>query len=365
MEGIQVLQGPLYQGGLGNDLVNAFGTGLQRLAEHKLNDILQEKETQKKSQFWKSLGIPEEASRSLANAPIGIQQSILDRLENIGFNGQSQANQPSYQQQAMQAGSQAGAQARMPQGQMAPQGSMMQPKGMGQQQAVSQDSVFKLGPSKEQQKQLNEQRKMKFAEQKEINKTVLPYIKETQDKAKSAKENDVRLNRMEKLVHSGKLNNPQFASLLKTIKHGVFGVGIDFEGLLSPESQEFNKISTDFVKSAKDIFGSRLTDTDLKTFLQTVPTLSQSNEGKLSVINNLKIMNKAAEIKNRVARELLKEYGNNPPLDFEAEVEEIAKPELDALAAKFEAGYQGKKTKTSSLLGDVVGSIGQTLLGNS
>ena len=173
-----------------------------------------------------------------------------------------------------------------------------------------------------------EAKKRAHEEQKMINKEVFPLIKDIQSKAKGAKENDIRLARMEKLIESGKLNNPTFASALKTLKHGVFGLGIDLENLLSTESQEFNKLSADFIKNAKDIFGGRVTDTDLRAFLATVPNLSQTNQGKLSVINNLRLLNEGAELREKAARQLLKKYGNKPPLDFEAQIEDLIKPQL-------------------------------------
>jgi len=169
---------------------------------------------------------------------------------------------------------------------------------------------------------------------------------------------------MEKLIATGKLNNPQFASFLKTLKNGVWHVGIDLTSLLSHESQEFDKLSLDFVKNAKDLFGSRVTDQDLKAFLATVPTLAQSNKGKLSVINNLKIFNKAAEVRQKAARDLLKKYGNRPPLDFEAQVEDLAKDDLDVLAQQFESGNNKQSASTSHLISDVLGGIAQPVLGN-
>lgn len=209
-----------------------------------------------------------------------------------------------------------------------------------------------------------EAKKRAHEEQKLINKEVYPFIKDVQQKSKGAKENDLRLNRMEKLIESGKLNNPTFASLLKTLKHGIWGLGIDLTHLLEPESQEFEKLSNDFIKNAKDVFGGRLTDQDLKAFLATVPTLSQTNQGKKAVIHNLKLFNKAAELREVAARKLLTKYGNRPPLDFEAQVEDLIKPELDNISQSFEKGVSKGAARTSSALGDVAGAIGQTFLGN-
>jgi hypothetical protein len=313
----------------GSKLGTGLSAALGQLAQNKVAQINQRNVVEQRAKAWESIGVPSNLANFIVQQPESMQKDIFDRLEGLNFGGQ--------------------------------QGQQMQQESEPVVKSARESGVT-LG--------LGEKaRKLKLAEQKEINKQVFPYIQEVQKKANSAKENDMRLNRMEKLIDSGKLNNPQFASALKTIKSGIGGifghVGLDLEGLLSPESQEFNKLSADFVKSAKDIFGSRLTDTDLRTFLQTVPTLSQTNEGKKSVINNLKIMNKAAELKAKAARQLLKQYKGNIPLDFESEVDDLIKPELDALSEQFNNGFSGKSGKTSGLAGDVVGSLGQVLLGNN
>ena len=321
---IQFLPPVNRQKGWGEILGTGLGEGINALVQHKVGEI----KTQKQAKAWEDIGLAPEQASFIVNQPEWLQKELVSRLEGFG------APQQQQQQQAM--------------GQQA---------GMGQPQQLQKPSLT-FGKSPAQKKEL-------FEQQKIINKEVHPFIKDVQHKAKGARENDIRLNRMEKLIETGKLNNPQFASLLKTVKHGVFGLGIDLTNLLSPESQEFEKLSGDFVKNAKDIFGSRITDTDLKSFLATIPNLSQSNEGKVAVIRNLKLMNKAAEIREQVARQLLKQYDNRPPLDFEAQVDEIAKPQLDAIAAEFEAGSSKKPKGTSTLVGDVVGSVGQSLLGVS
>jgi len=49
---------------------------------------------------------------------------------------------------------------------------------------------------------------------------------------------------MEELIKTGKLSSPQFSGVIKALKHGPFGTGIDLTGLLSKESQEFEKLTT-------------------------------------------------------------------------------------------------------------------------
>lgn len=307
---------------LGASLGSGLGQGLSMLAQNKMHQI----STEHKSKAWQSIGLDPDTANFIVSQPEWLQKELVGRLEGLG------------QQQSPQVSPGA--------------------EGENVQQSLQAKPTVKIGMSADEKKRSHE-------DQKGIIKEVYPYIKEVQSQAKVAKENDLRLNRMEKLIETGKLNNPQYASLLKTLKKGVWGVGLDLTSLLSKESQEFEKISNDFIKGAKGIFGSRITDADLQYFLSTIPNLSQSNEGKSAVIRNLKLMNKAAEIKANGARELLRHYNNKPPLDFESQVDDLIKPQIDAIASEFEKGSSVKPKKTSTLVGDFVGSIGESLLGNS
>lgn len=296
--------------------LSGLASGLNRFAENKL----QQMESQKRAQGWQSLGIKPEVASFISQQSPEFQRDFFNKLEGIELGAPAQRQQ-----------------------------------GEQLEKELPSAGGVRLAPSKEKQKMMHE-------DQKAINKEVLPYVKELQQKAKGARENDIRLNRMEKLIESGKLNSPQFASALKTLKHGIWGLGLDLTGALSTESQEFEKLSNDFIKNAKDLFGNRITDTDLKSFLATIPNLIQSNEGKSAVIRNLKIMNKAAEIREKAGRKLLKEYGNKLPLDFEAQVEDRIKPELDAIAQEFEAGGSKEPAGTTSFVADILNAPGKILL---
>jgi hypothetical protein len=143
---------------------------------------------------------------------------------------------------------------------------------------------------------------------------------------------------MEELAKRGNLTYPLFASALETLSNGIFGFGIDMTALLHQDSQEFRKLSNDFLKDAKDTFGSRLTNYDVKTFLSTVPTLSQSHLGKLRVINNLRSFNEAALLRKKAMDQIIKENGGRRPANLDTLIEERISPKLDELAAKFKVG---------------------------
>lgn len=168
-----------------------------------------------------------------------------------------------------------------------------------------------------------------------LNKETKEFFQRTTKEARAAKGNDKRLSRMKTLIDRGNLSNPTFAAGLETLSKGIFGFGIDLFNLTNPDSQEFRKLSTDFIKEAKDTFGSRLTDTDVKTFLQTVPTLSQDDEGKKRVIANLENFNEAAKVRQQAMDDIIEANGGIRPRNLESLVEKKAADQLDKLAEEF------------------------------
>lgn len=188
---------------------------------------------------------------------------------------------------------------------------------------------------REQRKEEQKKEELSLKEQKRIDKETAPYYSATIKEGKAAKEGLMRLNKIEKLTKEGNLGVPIFNSLIKTIDKGIFGIGIDLKGLMTADAQELDKLSTDFVKNAKDFFGSRITDNDLKAFMQTIPTLSQSNAGRIRVINNMRLFLDAAALKDKTMKQIIKENNGKRPANLDILVEERIAPELDLLADKF------------------------------
>ena len=106
----------------------------------------------------------------------------------------------------------------------------------------------------------------------------------------------------------------------------------------SPNTEEFEKLSNSFITSAKNIFGSRITDNDLKFFMSMVPTLSQTDNGKIAIINNMKSFNKAAQVKYKTMKKIIRDNGGRIPDNLQFLVEEEASPELNKISNEFISG---------------------------
>jgi len=377
---------------LGQGLGGGISKGLEKLTEHRVNQLNHRNVAQR----FEEAGLPKE----IANIMPGF--SPKEQLQTLQSYAQGQQPQQQPQQQMQQPQMQNQQQLQQPQmSQQQPQQQVkpisqvatpkqqkivdkyMQNKNLTPNQKTKLDDYFKkqgidqalvdrakqFTPKKneslnrafgETPKQRFEREKLDRKEKFELNKLdrkeqfaidkeTKPVYDKISNEAKAAKMNNVRLDRMEKLIDSGKLNDPAYAALIKTISHGIFGFGIDLTSLLTPESQEFNKLSKDFVKGAKAYFGSRLTDTDLRTFLETVPDLSQSDAGKRAVINNLKLFNEADLSRKKVAEQIIKDNNGRRPSDFDSQVEEGVAPQLDALAEQIKNGSTQTQEKSGGL----------------
>lgn len=204
----------------------------------------------------------------------------------------------------------------------------------------------------------SEQRKELTKAQAEANKETKAYYDDVLDSSKSAHHNDIRLKRMEHLIEKGSLPVAAFYNLwssleeseapgkipvvggvLNAITHGIGWAAKSIQkNITSRDTEEFEKLSNDFVRDAKSIFGARITDQDLRTFMQMVPTLAQTDNGKKHIIRNMKLFNEAAQDEARVMKEIIKENGGVRPFDLRERVEERLKVKKNDLAEKFISG---------------------------
>lgn len=180
-------------------------------------------------------------------------------------------------------------------------------------------------------------------EQHRVDKETEPYYKKLTTEAKGAKEANRRLGRMEELVDKGNLPHPLLNSFIKTIGHGVWGIGFDLDVLAGADAAEFKQLSNEFIEGAKAIFGNRITDNDLKAFMATIPDLSQSDAGKKRIIHNMRQANEAKFIKKQAADQIIRENGGKRPADIEMLVDKRTEKQLDDLAERFIQGYKPTK----------------------
>jgi hypothetical protein len=356
-------------GNIGTALGSGIAQGLEALGQRRVERLLNKERIEQGAQFWKSAGLPDQVAYAFAAQPAEFQRSLLDRIEGITFGGQQQQNRqeyPSMQEpdrqmqksdvQAQQS-SDSALQFKNPQepsikdvlGMLygnKPQENQQQMQQMSNYQEIpersmvspdivksnDQSGAIRLGAGSQERRH-----RETLAQQKELadRKEKMAMYKETKDirheivqSAKSARQDLRDLNRLEELQSSGNLDTPGYVEFLKRS-------GLDIPALTNPESEEFKKIEANFLRNAKDYFGGRISNYEVEQFLKTIPSLSQSPEGRKRVIANLKYISRGALEYNNALKEIMAENKGIPPLDLEEQIFDKTDKKLEALHKKF------------------------------
>jgi hypothetical protein len=183
--------------------------------------------------------------------------------------------------------------------------------------------------------------------------------KEIIEKARAARSNLHDLERLEDLEKEGKLDTPGYIEFLKR-------TGLDIPALMNPGSEEFQKIANNFLRDAKTYFGARVSNFEIEQFLKTIPSLSQSPEGRKRVIANLKNLSRSALEYNNALKEVMSENKGVPPFDLLEQVDDKVEKRMDKLSDMFKkdlekpvpASQNRLVTALQSVLGSAIGAPG-------
>jgi len=155
----------------------------------------------------------------------------------------------------------------------------------------------------------------------------------------SAKNENIRLDRMEELSGKEGLSTPLMVKALDAI-------GLPIGILSNPDTEEYRKLETDFIRDARDVFpGGRITNYEIQSYLKTIPTLLNSKEGREAIIRNRKLFNEAKEIKYNEYKNILKENGGKKPQNLGILLEERTADKISNIEDKFKQGIQKESEK--------------------
>jgi hypothetical protein len=368
----------IHDSNAGGRLGEALGTGLNQLAQHKLAQISKQYQDQQErfnfAQGLKSSGLPENIINLLANIDPkdrgsilknlnpqalmqGSEQSSQQQMGGMGsgmqqLEGQQQPQQQQFgPEQLLQALRQPeqlyGKQSNMFQ-QQEP-GQQIQQQQLPQQQQMAPDKAKLAHDLFTSPKEKREREKLELAKRTANIKETKQYVDELKGKEKAVKEADLRLRKMETLIDKGNLPNAALWSALSKLESAPFisGLtaplaelmkgGVKWWSGKSSDIEEFEKLSSEFVKNAKQYFGSRITQKEVEMFMQTVPTLMQTDSGKKRLIENIRSLNELTQIEAKAARSIIKGNGGVAPIDIEQQVQDKIGNKLDKVAKKFAA----------------------------
>jgi len=130
------------------------------------------------------------------------------------------------------------------------------------------------------------------------------------------------------------------------IPEGVSRLLIDKEGNIRPtalrlkavpkEVERFAKTVNDFLTSAKDTFGARVTNYDIAQFKARLPNLLNSKEGREEIIQQMQILTQIEQNYRNALKKIYSHYGLDgiPEEQAEALAEQMTAQEEERLRAK-------------------------------
>ncbi len=124
------------------------------------------------------------------------------------------------------------------------------------------------------------------------------------------------------------------------------------EWMLNPNTQTFKKLRNDFVVNARALFGAKPAAALIERYLESIPSLMQSKEGRDQIIKTFKHMRQGSLVRAQIMRNIIKENNGTPPLDIMEKIQERAGPQLEKLSEKF---ISSMEVDGSQLTGEDIG----------
>lgn len=181
---------------------------------------------------------------------------------------------------------------------------------------------------KEAESQIMEQEKLAEERKKNAQAETRKYRDKVNEEYEASRDQLQDLERLDELNKAGKLDDAAWTTFLEES-------GLNIPALLDPNSQEFQKTALGFLRSGRSIFGSRLTDFDVRQLLQMIPTLSQSPKGRGRIIATLRRLARGKELNYKAMRDIMRENKGIPPDDMREQINDRIKGPLNDLYKKF------------------------------
>jgi hypothetical protein len=163
-----------------------------------------------------------------------------------------------------------------------------------------------------------------------------PIMRELDQQSTSKQDQLDAYNQMSILNKTGKLpsGSNQFFNIDKD-------GNIRFPQAATPEAEAYNKLVANQIGNAKEIFGSRITNFDLSSFLKGLPTLSNTTEGRELILEMLQLNSQLDKLKTDSELEVYNAYGSQgiTPDYAVKEAKKYRAPKEEAIRAKLNSVY--------------------------
>lgn len=162
--------------------------------------------------------------------------------------------------------------------------------------------------------------------------TQTPLVMKNSDSINALESEDLSLGLLKELDETGKVGQG-FSKLNINPLNG----NLILPGAANPEEQLFVKTVNDFTVKAKDSFGARVTNFELDRFMQRLPTLANSKEGRALIIRQMQIVNHINQLEKKEIQKVFDQYGirNIDYADAENKARESIKVEKEDLRKEY------------------------------
>jgi hypothetical protein len=288
----------------GERFSQALGTGLQGLAQGKLQNLQMQDQARALQMLSNPQLSPEQKAQYVPFLPPQMQQDYLKQE-------MRRPSEEAYAKMLGLGGSQSGMSKDMG---LEAEEMGLQNQGTPRLTEKQATELVKLQKQQEKADRQAEEKLLKRMDEKEAkgweyNKA---YLESADKDFRSAENNLQDLNRFKELEKEG-LISPEKYSFLKA-------AGLDIPALMDPASEEFVKIRNSWLRDAKKYFGARVTNFELDQFLKTIPDLMQSPEGRKRVIANLERLNKIDMYRQKAIDKVINENNGIPPYNLSMKV---------------------------------------------
>jgi hypothetical protein len=310
-ESILELLGRGFASGAGQSL----GTGLGQLATQGLGRLMDPNQRPLDAQTLEALGVdPMQAKSIAAIKNPSIQRDIVNATQQRQAESQERELKQKRSAQFANAANQL-----IPQGQEG----AVQPSSL----TAADVDAMELADFKDLVKLGQKERHAKAADIRQSHQDNKKYTTKARDRAESAEEGEGIVNAMESLEKTGKVESGPWAELLS--KHGL-------ESFLNPESIAFEKLRATFLGGAKNVIGGRVTNQEMQQFMKSIPSLSQSPEGRAMIYANMRNKFELDKQYYQTIQDVENEYAGRPlPHNFESIVHQRMKPHYKSFQDKF------------------------------
>jgi len=152
---------------------------------------------------------------------------------------------------------------------------------------------------------------------------------------------NMRLDKQEELSKSGELSTPLMVKTLDSM-------GLPLSILGNPLTEEYAKVEADYVRDVSQVFPGQIRNFEIVSYMKTIPSLLNSDEGKRAIIRNRRILNQGKIIEYNAYKDILKENKGKKPPNMDVLIEERIGSQKAALAEEFRKSINEQTDKFES-----------------